>query len=138
MAVQFAQSLVFDPVVSSTSPFIGRRRELSLIWNQFEAAQGGRARVVLLAGELGIGKTRLLEEVAAGAVQEGATVLRGGASESEGMPPYLPFLEALGQYIRLTPADQLREQVALAPPILASLLPELALRLGGELSGAYP
>ncbi len=64
MATQFAQSLVFDHVVSSTSQFIGRRRELSLVWNRFEAAKGGRARVVLLVGELGIGKTRLLEEVA--------------------------------------------------------------------------
>ena len=138
MATQFAQSLVFDHVVSSTSQFIGRRRELSLVWNRFEAAKGGRARVVLLVGELGIGKTRLLEEVAECAVQDGATVLRGGASESEGMPPYLPFLEALGQYIRVTPPDQLREQVAVAPRILASLLPELAVRLGGELSVAYP
>ncbi|TME00880.1 MAG: hypothetical protein E6I80_24170, partial [Chloroflexi bacterium] len=138
MATQLAQSLVFDPVVSSTSPFIGRRRELSLIWSRFEAVQGGKARVVLLVGELGIGKTRLLEAVAAGAVQDGATVLRGGASESEGMPPYLPFLEALGQYIRVTPPDQLREQVALAPRILASLLPELALRLDGELPVVYP
>ncbi len=136
MATQFAQSLVFDHVVSSTSQFIGRRRELSLVWNRFEAAKGGRARVVLLVGELGIGKTRLLEEVAECAVQDGATVLRGGASESEGMPPYLPFLEALGQYIRVTPPDQLREQVAVAPRILASLLPELAVRLGGELSVA--
>ena len=139
MAAQFAQSLVFDHVgVSSTSPFIGRRRELSLIWNQFEAAKGGRARVGLLVGELGIGKTRLLEELAAWAVQDGATVLRGGASESEGMPPYLPFLEALGQYIRVTSPDQLREQVAVAPQILASLLPELAVRLDGELPVAYP
>src|SRR5438128_12520171 len=133
MATQFAQSLVFDHVVSSTSQFIGRRRELSLVWNRFEAAKGGRARVVLLVGELGIGKTRLLEEVAECAVQDGATVLRGGASESEGMPPYLPFLEALGQYIRVTPLDQLPEQVALVPEILASLLPEIAVRFG-----AYP
>ena len=138
MAAQFTKSLVFDHVVSSTSQFIGRHHELSLIWNQFEAATGGRASVVLLVGELGIGKTRLLEEVAACAVQDGATVLRGGASESEGMPPYLPFLEALGKYIRVTSPDQLREQVAVAPQILTSLLPELAVRLDGELPVAYP
>lgn len=138
MAAQFAKSLVVDQEVQSASRFIGRHREMTSIWNQFEAAKGGRARVVLLVGQLGIGKTRLLDEVAERAEQEGATVLRGGASESEGMPPYLPFLEALGQYIRKTPPDQLREQVAVAPQILASILPELAVRLGGELPVAYP
>ena len=138
MAAQFAKSLMVDHEVTSASRFIGRRRELTLIWNQFEAAKGGRARVVLLVGQLGIGKTRLLDEVTERAEQEGAVVLRGGASESEGMPPYLPFLEALGKYIRISPLDQLREQVAVAPQILASILPELAARLGSELPVAYP
>jgi predicted ATPase len=53
------------------------------------------------------------------------------------MPPYLPFLEALGQHIREAPLDKLREQLELAPQILASILPELAARLG-ELPSAYP
>ena len=42
------------------------------------------------------------------------------------MPPFLPFLEALGRYIRANSQDQLRAQVALMPQILASLLPELS------------
>ena len=44
----------------------------------------------------------------------------------------------MGKYIRVTSPDQLREQVAVAPQILASLLPELAVRLDGELPVAYP
>src|SRR5216683_5752047 len=105
---------------------VGRQRELDSLWNQFEQSMTGRLRVALVAGEPGIGKTRLLREVARRAEQAGAPVLRGGASEAEGMPPYLPFLEALGKHIRVTPLDQLHEQVARAPEILASLLPELA------------
>jgi predicted ATPase len=132
MAAQHTQTLVLDRTASSTAQFVGRQAELAFIWNQYEAAKGGRTRVVLLVGELGIGKTRLLDEVAARAVSDGATVLRGGASESEGMPPYLPFLEALGKHSRLTPIDQLREQVGATPQVLASILPELALRLGGQ------
>ncbi|GAC1389443.1 MAG: hypothetical protein NVS4B11_03590 [Ktedonobacteraceae bacterium] len=107
------------------------------MWKQYEAARGGCARVALLVGELGIGKTRLLDEFAACAIRDGATVLRGGASESEGMPPYLPFLEALGQHIRVTPLHKLPEQIAVAPQILASILPELTARLG-EVPLAYP
>jgi len=96
----------------------------------YDVAKDESARVVLMTGEPGIGKTRLLDEVALRAARDGAVVLRGGNSEAEGMPPYLPFLEALGQYIQITPLDYLREQVAAAPQILASLFPELIVRLG--------
>ena len=85
--------------------------------------------MLLLAGEPGIGKTRLLDEIAVRTANQGAVVLRGGASEAEGMPPYLPFLEALGCYIQEAPVDQLRPQVT-ASPLLASILPELITRLG--------
>jgi DNA-binding NarL/FixJ family response regulator len=98
--------------------------------NCYAAARQGQAHVVLVAGEPGIGKTRLLDEIAVRAAHDGAIVLRGGASEAEGMPPYLPFLEALGYYIQETPLDQLRMQVASTSPLLASILPELVTRLG--------
>ncbi len=137
MTTQYARRLAADHTAPSVPQFVGRQSELTLIWNQYKAARGGYAGVVLLAGELGIGKTRILDEVAARAAQDGAIVLRGGASESEGMPPYLPFLEALGQHIRVIPLDQLRKQVALAPHLLASILPELADHLG-ELPAPYP
>lgn len=130
-------SLPADHAPLAAPRFVGRERELALIWNQYKAARSGYARVILLSGEPGIGKTRLLDEVATRASQDGTTVLRGDASESEGMPPYLPFLEALGQYIRVVPPEQLREQVAVAPHLLASILPELAERIG-DLPEAHP
>ncbi len=75
---------------------VGRQRELNTLWSQFEKTTPDRLHVTLVAGEPGIGKTRLLHEVAGRAEQVGGLVLRGGASEAEGMPPYLPFLEAPG------------------------------------------
>jgi predicted ATPase len=84
----------------ATPVMVGRQRELDSLWNQFEQSITGRLRVALIAGEPGMGKTRLLREVAQRAERTGAAVLHGGASEAEGMPPYLPFLEALGQHIR--------------------------------------
>src|SRR5260221_8851208 len=129
-----------EPSIAPFSPpatIVGRQRELTLVMNQYEAAKHGQAHVVLLAGDPGIGKTRLLDEIARRTAQDGATILRGGASEAEGMPPYLPFVEALGRYIQATPLDLLRTQIAAAPQVLATLLPELITRLG-ELPASAP
>src|SRR5258708_9148158 len=122
-----------EPLISPLSPpaaIVGRQRELTLVMNQYEAARQGQAHVVLLAGDPGIGKTRLRDEIARRTAQAGAIILRGGASEAEGMPPYLPFVEALGRYIQATPLDLLRTQVAAAAQALTTLLPELLTRLG--------
>ena len=75
---------------------IDRQREVAILWQQIQLARAGALRVALLAGEPGIGKTHLLREMARRAAAESIAVLRGGASDAEGMPPYLPFLEALG------------------------------------------
>ncbi len=116
---------------------VGRKREFAALWEQFAAAAAGRVRAAFVAGEPGSGKTRLLDAIAARAHGAGATVLRGGASDAEGMPPYLPFLEALGRHIRTTTPEKLREQAGDAAPVLATILPELAARLGA-LPPRYP
>ncbi|QBD83261.1 helix-turn-helix transcriptional regulator [Ktedonosporobacter rubrisoli] len=118
--------------------FVGRQRELDLIWRQYAIVRTGRLRVVLLSGDIGIGKTSLLREVARRMAQEEITVLQGEATDAEGMPPYLPFLEALGQYIRAAPLDILREQIAAGLQPLVSILPELAARLGTFPEEVYP
>jgi DNA-binding CsgD family transcriptional regulator len=72
-------------------------------------ARAGRGAAVLLTGAPGIGKSRLLEEFPPPALAEGVTVLRGGASQAEGMPPYLPFLEALGAYCAGASVERVEE-----------------------------
>jgi predicted ATPase/DNA-binding CsgD family transcriptional regulator len=109
---------------------IGRQRESASIWSALESALNGRLAVTFITGEPGIGKTCLLDSIAGRAAQTGAKVLRGGASEAEGMPSYLPFLEALGQHIRVTSPDTLQNQSGAFASVLASILPELTLRLG--------
>jgi predicted ATPase len=117
---------VGERAYAPTNPLlVGRQRELELLWRQLQATADGALRVALIAGEPGNGKTRLLDTVAQRAGREGIVVLRGGASEAEGMPPYLPFLDALGAHIRSTDAALLREQAGAAAPTLAALLPEL-------------
>jgi predicted ATPase/DNA-binding CsgD family transcriptional regulator len=116
---------------------IGRDAEFGLLWNRFRASEAGDTHVVLVSGEPGIGKTRLLTAFARSASEHAALVLRGGASQFEGMPPYLPFLEALGQHIRATSVEQLRTEIGTLAPILASILPELAHSLN-EPPASYP
>ena len=111
-------------------PLVGRQHELASIMDSYGLAKSGHAHVVLVTGEPGIGKTRLLDEIARCAFQDEAIVLRGSASEAKGMPPYLPFLEALGQYIHTIPLDQLRTQITPRLQILTSIFPELAIYLG--------
>src|SRR5947208_16526648 len=89
---------------------VGRQRELTALWSRFEKITAGRLHVTLVSGEPGIGKTRLLHEVAGRAEQVGGLVLRGGASEAAGLARYLPVLEALGGYVRTAPLSQIRAQ----------------------------
>src|SRR6185437_9884172 len=124
-------------IVDPEPLLVGRQRELAMLVGRFDAAADGRTRVVLVAGEPGIGKTHLLHAVAGHAEGTGALVLRGGASEAEGMPPYLPFLEALGRHIRAATPETLRAQTGPLAPILATIFPELVQRLG-ELPPSYP
>ncbi|MDT5045379.1 MAG: hypothetical protein QOG75_1232, partial [Mycobacterium sp.] len=112
------------------SPLIGRERELAILSQQFAEARAGHCSVVLLSGPPGVGKSRLLEEFPPAQLASGVTVLRGGTSRAEGMPPYLPLLEAIGEHIAATPIEQLRSEVGSRAPILATLWPELTLRLG--------
>ncbi len=137
MVMEQKRSLEVDHSTWSLSQLVGRQRELGLIRCKYEAAKKEVGSVVLLVGEPGIGKTRLLDEFATLALEDGAIVLRGGASEADGMPPYLPFLEAIGRYIRAMPQDRLREQIAHAPHMLLSIFPELA-ALVGDTPVAHP
>jgi DNA-binding SARP family transcriptional activator len=77
--------------------FVGRRAELERLRASWAGVQMHRdRRLVLLAGEPGIGKTRLAHEFAAAALADGATVLLGRCSE-EPLVPFEPFADALQQ-----------------------------------------
>jgi len=75
--------------------FVGRAPERDLLRRLVDGAVAGRGGLAAIAGEPGIGKTRLTEEVATEAVSKGMRVLIGHCEERQGSPPYLPFAEIL-------------------------------------------
>jgi DNA-binding CsgD family transcriptional regulator/tetratricopeptide (TPR) repeat protein len=120
----------------SVSPvFVGRGDELGILHDALARAAaggtsqafstGGEPQALLVGGEAGVGKTRLLEEFAAAASREGAVVACGGCVEigADGLP-FAPFSTALRALRQLLP-DELAAAAAGQEEELARLLPEL-------------
>ena len=103
-------------------PLVGRLPERSLLASHL-AGQG--PPLLLLAGEPGIGKSRLLQEAAGIAEQEGWTVLAGGCHRRSGQEPYAPLVGALARWLEQRPPHQQRQDLA-GCVWLTRLLPELA------------
>lgn len=104
------------------APLIGREEELERLGAALGDAEGGRGRVVMLAGEAGIGKTALARAFAELAVERGAAVLRGDALEGDWQPPFGPWAEAIGGYARTTDPTELEAQLGPGAPVIADLV----------------
>ncbi len=76
--------------ILTSGSFVGRQREMAELKAVLDEALAGRGRLVMLAGEPGIGKTRTAQELAAHATQRGGQVLWGRCYEEEGAPAYWP------------------------------------------------
>jgi eukaryotic-like serine/threonine-protein kinase len=96
---------------SSARPFVGRVQELAGLASALEEAASGRGSLVLLTGEPGIGKTRLMSELARLAGQRGARVVTGRCWEEGGAPPYWPWM----QVVRSVGGDLERLAASAAP-----------------------
>jgi DNA-binding SARP family transcriptional activator len=106
-------------------PLIGRERELAVLLEGFRDALSGRGRLVLIAGEPGIGKSRLADELAARAREHGAVTLFGRSWEAGGAPAYWPWVQAIRSYVRDCDPHALREQLGSGAADVAQMLPEL-------------
>jgi DNA-binding SARP family transcriptional activator/class 3 adenylate cyclase len=104
--------------------FVGRSDAVAALAAEWAAVGERGLRVVVLAGEPGIGKTRLVREFARTAHERGATVLAGSCHE-ETLVPYQPFVEALRHYIACCPPAELAVQVTPRRAQLAAIVPEL-------------
>jgi predicted ATPase len=76
-------------------PFVGRVHELTDLVSALEEATSGRGSLVLVTGEPGIGKTRLMSELARVGSERGVRVVTGRCWEEGGAPPYWPWLQVI-------------------------------------------
>lgn len=104
-------------------PIVGREAERARIASAWSSAAAGAGGVIVVSGEAGIGKSRLVAQAAADA--EGALVLVGRCWESTACEPYAPIAEALRAGLDAVPAHAL-DLPAVWRGELARVLPELA------------
>ena len=107
--------------------FVGRESELKQLRDAFDAADSGDSSLVMLAGEPGIGKTALCEDLASYVTQQGGLALAGHCYEEGSLSlPYIAFVEALRAYLLAHPAEDLRTALAGQAAEIRLMLPELA------------
>ncbi len=123
MAAPFAQSVVC-PIL------IGRAPNLQALDQLIEQVRGGRGETVLIAGEAGIGKSRLVAETKTRArAQPNTLILQGHCFEPDRALPYAPVLDLLRVHLAARPPHDIACDLGSTAPELVKLLPELATRL---------
>jgi serine/threonine protein kinase len=110
------------------SVFVNRQRERAVLARALEQGPSSDRQAVFVTGEPGIGKTRLVSEVACEAHVAGTLVLAGRCDEGLNVP-YQPFVEALEHLIANAPTELLETHVAHYGHSLARLVPSLAPRV---------
>jgi predicted ATPase/class 3 adenylate cyclase len=113
------------------TPLIGRERELAVLRDRFQEAKAGRGQVVFIAGEAGIGKSRLVLEFrrALAAAGDAVTWLEGRCISFGHSIPFLPLIEQLRENFRIDEGDG-------EPEIIAKV--EHGMRRMGELEAHIP
>ena len=105
-------------------PFVGRDQVLAHLGDQLARAHAGKGQTLLVSGEAGIGKTRLLAEFAAEARRRGACVLWGGSGAHANHIAYGPFAVALEDYVGSRSEGE-RKELARLYPGLVHFVPSL-------------
>ena len=111
---------------SIAEDLVGRAETCGVFDDVLDELDRGRSAALALVGEPGIGKTRLLEELAARADARGHLVLDGSASELERDLPFWVFVDALDEYVQSLPPPRLEALDDDVRGELAHVFPSLA------------
>ena len=112
-----------------SQPFIGRGPELQALLRALPVRGGHAGRLVAVAGDAGMGKTRLIGEVADRAREKGRIVCWSQTIEDSGAPPYLPWTLALRSCASQLDGESLRQDLGTGARDVADILPEIRDRL---------
>ena len=113
--------------ISVGAAFVGRAEELDRLVAVLARAEQGRPAVGLVAGDAGVGKTRLLTELTDRAEAQGVRVLVGGCMEAGDVGlPYVPFVDAFRDVGGRPGEADLAAPMVAAVPSLGRLLPKVA------------
>jgi hypothetical protein len=115
-------------VPGAVVPLVGRGDELGRLASLVDATVGGSGGFVLIAGRMGVGKTRLAEEVLAVAVDRGCRVLVGRAVPFQSGLTYAPIVGALGALVRSPGYETLVADL----PLLGRLWPDVTSSAAGH------
>jgi DNA-binding SARP family transcriptional activator len=115
-----------EPDHRVASPFVGRESVLEQLGDELTRADAGTGRMIVLTGEAGVGKSRLVAEFAADARARGCCVLWGGTAEHANHLAYGPFAVALESYVA-DRSDAERMELAQRFPALAPFVPSLGI-----------
>ena len=120
-----------DPIaLLNRTPFVGRAQQLKRLLAKLELACNSHGAIVMLQGEPGIGKTRLIEEFSDVARQHRTIVLRGACYDGEFQPPYGPFSEIIADYARIASASELKAVLRDGASAMVRIAPSLRRHLG--------
>ena len=132
---EHAAAVLSPPTESPTAghrvdeTFVGRQAEMSTLQAALEDVLAGRGRLVILAGEPGIGKTRMAREFCRHAEWHGALVLWGRCHESPGAPPYWPWIQVMRTYVQTRSSEYLDAEMGAEAADISTLVTELRERL---------
>lgn len=110
--------------LARTAPFVGRDGEMSTLHGAYEATADGEGSVVLIVGEAGIGKTRLLNEYGAWVATQRGDLLMATCYEGEVTPPFGPWIDAIRDYASTLDSELLSELLTGVTDEVATLFPE--------------
>ena len=134
-SVPLPAAFAFGELTDQLGGFVGRADELEQLSSRLEKLRPGRAEVVMVSGEAGIGKTQLCTRFARAASEEGAIVLYGRCDEDLGVP-YQPWVEVLSHLVTHAPRNLVARhggvELARLVPAVRHVLPDLPAPTGSD------
>ena len=116
-------------MAAATEIFVGRQHEIDALCAALDAACAGNGRLALIAGEPGIGKTRIALELTDHAADRDARIVWGRCHEEAGAPPYWPWAQILRAVAVARDVEELRADLDAGASDIAGIVPEIRSRL---------